>query len=109
MKTVAILLLAGAAAFPAMANDAHHPEKAGAASATVSDTVAAEVRRVDTNTGKVTLSHGPLKNLGMPGMTMGFPVANREQLKGIATGDRVTATIAKVNDDYVVTRLESSK
>ena len=38
----------------------------------VKDTTEAEVRKVDKEAKKVTLKHGPLKNLDMPGMTMVF-------------------------------------
>ena len=111
MKYLAIPVAAAFAMSPVFANDAHHPAAPPAASIRVesSDTVAAQVRRIDAGAGKVTLSHGPLKNLGMPGMTMGFPVVDPGQLEGLSAGDRVTATIAKRDGDYVVTRLEPSK
>jgi Cu(I)/Ag(I) efflux system protein CusF len=38
------------------------------------DMAEAEVRRVDKDSKKVTLKHGPIKNLDMPGMTMVFQV-----------------------------------
>jgi len=109
MKTLIPALLAALLAAPVHANDAHHPPQAQPPAAETSDTVPAEVKRVDTASGKVTLSHGPLKNLGMPGMTMGFPVLDRDQLKGVSAGDRVTATLAKRDADYVVIRLDRSK
>ena len=31
-----------------------------------------EVKKVDKDAGKVTIKHGPIKNLDMPGMTMIF-------------------------------------
>lgn len=31
-----------------------------------------EVKKIDTEQGKITLKHGPIDNLGMPGMTMVF-------------------------------------
>ena len=64
MKILSIALLAAVVAGPAYANDAHHPAHAKAAPAATSDTVPAEVRGIDSAAGKVTLSHGPLKNLG---------------------------------------------
>jgi Cu(I)/Ag(I) efflux system protein CusF len=38
------------------------------------DMAEAEVRRVDKDSKKVTLKHGPIKNLDMPPMTMVFQV-----------------------------------
>lgn len=38
--------------------------------------------QVDKDTGKLTVQHGPLTNLGMPGMTMAFKVQNPAMLDG---------------------------
>ena len=48
-------------------HSAHHAPAASAAAAATSD---GEVRKVDKEQGKVTLRHGPIANLDMPGMTM---------------------------------------
>lgn len=48
-----------------------------------------EVRKVDKAAGKVTLRHGPLENLKMPGMTMPFTVADPKMLDGLKEGDQV--------------------
>ena len=47
-------------------HDSHH---AGSTAMT-----AGEVKKVDKDAGKVTIKHGPIKNLDMPGMTMIFRV-----------------------------------
>ena len=46
-----------------------------------------EVRKIDEATGKVTLRHGPIKNLDMDSMTMVFRVQNPDMLKGLKPGD----------------------
>ena len=38
------------------------------------DMAEAEVRKIDKDAKKITLKHGPIKNLDMPGMTMVFQV-----------------------------------
>lgn len=48
-----------------------------------------EVRKVDLSTGKVTLRHGPIENLGMPGMTMLFKVTDPKSLGNFKEGDKV--------------------
>lgn len=48
-----------------------------------------EALKVDLNTGKVTLRHRPIENLGMPGMTMMFPVPDKKTLGVIKDGDKV--------------------
>lgn len=51
--------------------------------------VEGEVKMVDKSSGKVTLAHGPLVNLGMPGMTMAFPVQKAAWLDQMNVGDRI--------------------
>ncbi len=51
-----------------------------------SNGVVVSVDRVERN---VTISHGPLLNLGMPSMTMGFEVPDAALLEKIKAGDKV--------------------
>jgi Cu(I)/Ag(I) efflux system protein CusF len=66
----------------------------------------AEVRKVNKDQGKITLKHGDIKNLDMPGMTMIFKIKDPAMLNGIASGDKVTFTAERINGDIVVTSLE---
>lgn len=68
--------------------------------------VDAEVRRVDTATGRVTLRHGEIPNLSMPGMTMVFSVRDRRWLDGLRVGDKVRVTIDRAGNGYEVQSLE---
>ena len=68
-----------------------------------------EVRKVDKDTGKITLKHGELKNLGMPGMTMVFQVKDPAVLDKVKPGDKVRFAADKANGSYVVTELEAAK
>ncbi len=66
---------------------AHHPAPAAAtAKSALSD---AEVRKVDLDTKKITLRHGPIPNLDMPPMTMVFQVKDPAMLEQVKTGDQV--------------------
>lgn len=47
------------------------------------------IKRVDANSGKVTLKHGEIKSHQMPPMTMVFKVASPEMLNGMNKGDEV--------------------
>lgn len=58
----------------------------GGAAAAMTD---AEVRKVDKEQGKVTLKHGPIANLDMPGMTMVFYVKDKAMLDNVKAGDKV--------------------
>lgn len=62
---------------------------AGAANAQKTDWTEGEVRRVNETEGKVTLRHGPLPELDMPGMTMVFTARDRAVMREIKVGDKV--------------------
>ena len=69
----------------------------------------AEVRRVDKDAGKITLKHGEIKNLDMPGMTMVFQVQDRALLEQVKAGDKVSFTADKINGAYTVLSLQARK
>jgi Cu/Ag efflux protein CusF len=81
----------------------HHP---AAAAALQSE---GEVRKVDKGQGKVTLRHGPLKNLDMPAMTMVFKAAEPKLLDGLKEGDKVKFTAERVDGVIAVTAIETTK
>jgi Cu/Ag efflux protein CusF len=66
----------------------------------------AEVRRIDTAAGKISLKHGEIKNLDMPPMSMVFQVPDTSQLAGLKVGDSVRFTAEQINGAYTVTRIE---
>jgi len=80
----------------------HHPQ--AAASAPMVD---GEVRKVDKEQGKLTLKHGPIANLDMPGMTMVFSVADLKLLEGLKEGDKVKFAADRVNGAITVTAIKS--
>lgn len=72
------------------------------------DMAEAEVRRVDKDAKKITLKHGPIKNLDMPGMTMVFQVRDAALLDKVAAGDRIRFTAEQQQGAYVVTSVEKA-
>lgn len=68
-----------------------------------------EVRKVDKAQGKVTLKHGPIATLEMPGMTMVFKVADPKMLEGVKEGDKVTFAAERVNGTITVTSIEAAR
>lgn len=68
-----------------------------------------EVRKVDQDQGKITIKHGPLENLGMPGMTMVFRVADPAMLSKVKQGDAIKFSAERVDGAFTVTKLELSK
>lgn len=61
---------------------------------------------VDRKAGMVTISHGPLQNLGMPPMTMGFAVADRASLETLVVGAKVKFHADVLDGAFVATRIE---
>lgn len=68
-----------------------------------------EVKKVDKENGKVTLKHGEIQNLGMPGMTMVFKVQDPAVLDKLQPGDKVRFSAEKAEGGIVVTRIEPAK
>ena len=98
----AVASVAQAQSTPAAAGS---PPKAAAA-APMSD---GEVRKVDKDQGKLTLKHGPIANLDMPGMTMVFKVADRKLLDAVKVGDKVKFSAENLNGAMTVTAIEAAK
>jgi len=63
---------------------------------------------VEINDKEVTLAHGPFKTLGMPGMTMTFPLANPALIQGLKAGDKVRVAVSQTDDGLRVERLDRS-
>ncbi len=66
------------------------------------------VKKVDKSAGKVTLSHGPLPNLGMPAMTMVFRVKDAVWLDQMKVGDKIRFMADKVNGAFTVVHFEAA-
>ena len=101
---------------PADGHDSHHPATAPAAqdnsrgtSADQSDLSDGEITRWDPRTGKVTLRHGEIKNLGMPPMTMVFRVTDTSMLAPFKPGDKVRFRVEQRAGAYIVTRMEAAR
>ena len=71
--------------------------------------VQGEVRKIDEAAGKVTLKHGPIRNLGMDqGMTMVFRVTDPAMLKQVKVGDKVDFEAEQGASGYTVTKMQKS-
>ncbi|MDZ4367612.1 MAG: copper-binding protein [Afipia sp.] len=68
--------------------------------------VSATVKKVDAEQGKITLDHGPIKNLDMDSMTMVFKAADPAMLKTVKAGDKVKFTAERVNGQITVTKIQ---
>ncbi len=105
----AAVFLAATGMATAQTQAAQTNQAAAAASAPSGSMADGEVRKVDKGAGKVTLRHGPLENLKMPGMTMVFRVADPKMLDTLKEGDKVKFSADRVNGAFTVTAIEAVK
>lgn len=68
-----------------------------------------EVRKVDMDAKKLTIKHGPIKNLDMPAMTMVYQVKDPAMLEQVKAGDKVKFSAEKVGEALTVTKIEQTK
>lgn len=68
-----------------------------------------EVRKVDTEAGKLTLRHGRIENLDMPGMTMVFRVVDAKMLEGLKVGDKLRFSADRIQGALTVTAIERAR
>ena len=67
-----------------------------------------EVRKVDKEAGKLTLKHGEIKNLDMPGMTMVFLVKDKAMLDRLQPGDKVKFKAVNEDGKFTATEIEKA-
>ena len=73
------------------------------------NTTEGEIRKVDMENKKITIKHGEIKNLDMPGMTMVFQVKDPAMLDKIKAGDKIRFSAEKASGGLVVTDIQSAK
>ena len=65
-----------------------------------------EIRKIDKDTKKITIKHGEIKNLDMPGMTMVFQVKDPAMLDKVKPGDKVKFSAERSGGAIVVTDIK---
>ena len=68
-----------------------------------------EVLEVDRQEKRVTVKHGPIRNLGMDAMTMEFLVPEGEPLPPLKPHDRIRFAAGWHGGEYLMTRIELVK
>src|SRR5687768_13008284 len=66
--------------------------------------VEGQVTKINEAQQKITLKHGPIKNLDMDAMTMVFFAADPAMLKSVKVGDKVTFEADRVNGRITLTK-----
>lgn len=68
-----------------------------------------EVRKIDKENKKITLKHGVIKSMDMPGMTMVFQVKDAAMLDKLKAGDKVKFKAEQVGTAIFVTDIQTAK
>ncbi|MEO5883736.1 MAG: copper-binding protein [Caldimonas sp.] len=79
------------------------------ATASASEMVDGEVRKIDIDNKKITVKHGEIKNLQMPGMTMVFQVKDPAMLGQVKVGDKIMFAAEKAGGAIVITSMQPAK
>ena len=109
MKNFKTLFIISVLTFGAHAAEAASHSGAPMASASAADMAEGEIRKVDVDTKKITIKHGEIKNLDMPGMTMVFQVKDPAMLDKVKAGDKVRFKAEKAGGAIVVTDIQVAK
>ena len=78
-------------------------------SSTTADMADGEVRKIDKENKKITLKHGVIKNLDMPGMTMVFGIKDAAALDSLKVGDKVKFKAEQTGTAITVTAIQPVK
>ncbi len=115
MKLIATALCSALLSMPSLAQTAAAPQSTSATPQAMApnavpakDMAEAEVRKIDRDAKKITLKHGPIKNLDMPGMTMVFQVKDLALIDKLAVGDKIMFTAEQQQGAFVVTGAEKA-
>jgi Cu(I)/Ag(I) efflux system protein CusF len=108
-STIAGTAIALAAGLFSFAHAQTAPAASGAMQMSAGAMTDGEVRKVDKENKKITLKHGQIKNLEMPGMTMVFQVKDPAMLDMVKPGDKVMFKAEKANGALVVTEIQPVK
>jgi len=77
-----------------------------AASAQTTPPASGTVTKIDKSAEKISINHGPIKNLDMDAMTMVFRAGDKAMLDQVKAGDKIQFTADRVNGQLTVTSLK---
>ncbi len=116
MKTIPVIALAislltavGLPLSAAAQSTATDAQAAAQPASNPADMADGEVKKIDKDAGKITLKHGDIKNLDMPGMTMVFTVKDKSLLNKVQPGDKVKFRAISDNGKLMVTDVQPVK
>ena len=106
MKQVLAILALASLAWASQAAETSSAAAPAAATPATTDMASGEVRKVYTDSPKILLKHGEIKNLDMPPMTMVFNLQDKSMADRLKAGDKVRFKAAQVGGEYTVTEIK---
>ncbi len=64
------------------------------------------IQQIDREKGAVTIKHGPLQGLNMPGMTMSFLVKDKAMLSSVQPLQKVDFELTYDGSKYLITKIK---
>lgn len=101
-----LTVLLGVSPLVAHAADDHADHMKADSSMNMQEMSEGVVKKVDAQAGKITIQHGPLKNLDMPAMTMVFKVKDAAMLGSVKASDNVRFVAKSLPGGLTVTSIE---
>lgn len=68
-----------------------------------------EVRKIDKESGKITIKHGPIKHLDMPPMSMVFSAKDKALLDKVKVGDKIRFMAIDEGGKLIVTDIQPAR
>ena len=93
---------------PPAGRDSRPPSPPTAAASVNSEMTEGVVRKVDRDAKKLTMRHGPIKNLDMPEMSMVFRVTDPKMLEGLKPDAKVRFKADRIEGQITVTHIEAA-
>jgi Cu(I)/Ag(I) efflux system periplasmic protein CusF len=106
MGTAAFLAIGIAAPILPTHAQVNAPGMEQAKPAQAQEMVSAEVKKVDKESGRVTLTHGEVKSLQIPATTMAYQVKDPGMFEMLNEGAKVRVVLAKSATGYMVVAVE---
>lgn len=100
------LALVFAATAPNPANAQTHADHGKADAAATPELSDGEVRRIDRETGRITIRHGVIRHMDMPPMTMVFIARDKALLDKASVGARIRFMAVHENGQMLVTDIQ---
>ena len=100
------LVFAAAPFTTVYAQDKHHSHADAMSAVSASHLADGEIKKINRDSKKMTIKHGDIKTLDMPGMTMVFQIRDTSLLETFKAGDKVKFVIEKLDGAFVVTSMQ---